>query len=153
MADNGGYEPPQPVSALIPKIETSWQRWLDAIERVPAHRRAESGVCGDWSVKDLLGHVAFWDTQVLDDIDAYESGQPPLLNPWEDWNHREVTRRAALPVETIAAEMHDAHARMLERLAAVREIDPTIVAVDTWEHYDAHAAEIDRWLGSVPTEP
>ena len=153
MADSLGYNPPQPVTEILPVIEAEWHRWLDVLDRVPANRIAEPGVCGRWSVKDLIGHVAVWDRQVLEDIDAYVAKQPPLAVSADDVNRREADRRSGMAVDDVVSEMHQAHERMLEQLTPVSEIDPKMVGVDTWEHYAEHATEIERWLASAPGEP
>jgi hypothetical protein len=149
MTERQRYNPPQPVRELLPVIDAGWRHWLDSLARVPSDRIAEPGVCGDWSIKDLMGHVAFWDKQVIDDIDAYVANEPPLTDSVEGWNQREAHLRAGSTAESLSSEMHEAHARMLQRLTAVAEIDPKIVAVDTWEHYAEHSAEIERWLSSA----
>jgi uncharacterized protein (TIGR03083 family) len=148
MAEELGYNPPQPVSEILLRIEEEWGPLLAVLASVPAELIAQPGVCGSWSVKDLIGHVAFWDRQVVDDIDGYIAGRPPLGNPWQEWNAAEAEKRAGLSLDELRREMADNHAKMLERLQEVAEIDPRMVAIDTWEHYQEHAAEIEQWLST-----
>ena len=147
--DHLGYAPPRPVSEMLPLIDQAWSRFQAALDRVPAARIAEPGVCEQWSVKDLIGHVAFWDGQVIDDIDGYIARRPALKNPWNDWNAAEAAKRAGMSIEVLFAELTATHERMLARLSSVTEIDLEMIAVDTWEHYVEHAQEIERWLGAV----
>lgn len=146
-----GYGPATPVDELLARIESSWSAFGEIVRSAPEERFTEPGVCGDWSIKDLMGHVAFWDQQVVDDIDGYVALRPPLKNPWNDWNATEAAKRADRTVEQQAAEMAAAHQRMLDALAHVESIDGEMIGVDTWQHYDEHRAEIARWLATQPT--
>jgi uncharacterized protein (TIGR03083 family) len=147
--DELGYAPPRPVSEMLPLIDQAWSRFREALECVPPGRMAEPGVCEQWSVKDLIGHVAFWDGQVIDDIDGYVDRRPALKNPWSEWNAAEAAKRAAVSLDDLLAELAATHGRMLARLSSVTEIDPEMIAVDTWDHYAEHAGEIERWLGAI----
>jgi hypothetical protein len=144
-----GYNSATPVATLLPTIEAAWARWRQVLSRVPEERITEPGVCDAWSVKDLLGHVAFWDTQVLDDIDGYGALRAPLKNPWNDWNAAEAAKRAERSVEAQRSEMESAHQRMLARLAAISEIDAELIGEDTWLHYEEHVLDIERWLNAT----
>lgn len=127
------------------KIERSWAALLAAVEAVPEGRREEPGVCGVWSLVDLLGHVAVWDRQVQDDIRGFEAGDSPIEMDTDALNASEADARAGRSFADARAEMARTHARMLEVLAAARRVDDRMIAVDTWEHYDDHLREIDAW--------
>ena len=43
---------------------------------VPERVRDEPGVCGSWSLKELMGHLAFWDGRVADRLAAAKGGPP-----------------------------------------------------------------------------
>ena len=153
MKDDLGYNvPPVPVRALLPRIADEWQAWMTVLGRSPAHRLVEPGACGQWSVKDLMAHVAVWDAQVVDDIDGYVARQPALRIDADDVNRREAERRAGWSAEEARAEMVTAHERMVARLSAVDQIDLAMIEVDTWAHYAEHRIEIDRWLRQAAAE-
>ena len=57
------------------RVDASWDGWLAALDGVPAERLIEPGVCGDWSVKDLIGHVAYWDDDALADVERIMKGR------------------------------------------------------------------------------
>lgn len=143
-----GYNSPRPVSEILPLIDEQRNNWLAVLSMVSSDSVELPGVCGEWSVKDLVGHVAFWDRQVIDDIEGYVAERPSLGNPWQEWNDSEAANRARLPFDAVWTEMLDNHTRMLDRLRMVTEIDGEMVAIDTWEHYQEHAAEIEQWLAN-----
>jgi uncharacterized protein (TIGR03083 family) len=140
-----GQSERMPTAEMLRNIEREWSVLLEEIAKVPADRAAEPGVTGEWSVKDLLGHVAFWDDQVLEDIARDRQGLPPLQNDWQAMNDRSFAERKELSYERQLRDFDDSHRAVIEALSAIDEIDPQIVGVDTWEHYTEHAAEIRAW--------
>jgi hypothetical protein len=108
------------------------------------------GVCGTWSVKDLLGHIALCDDIAVQKIGAL-GGTPPagLDDNVDEVNNREAALRADRTVEEQRAEMERNHDRLLGALeAASRASDDDLervrrwIAGDTWEHYDEHTAQV-----------
>ena len=43
---------------IIGNIERSWDTWTAALNGIPAELTAEPDVCGFFSIKDLIGHIA-----------------------------------------------------------------------------------------------
>ena len=136
---------------LLERTESSWRRWNEALRHVPAESVATPGVCGAWSVKDLIGHVAVWD-----DIAVQKIGRLDGIGAADDIdrdvdaiNQRESALRSDRSVEEQLAEMRRNHERLLGALeAASRASDDDLarvrewIAADTWEHYDEHAAQV-----------
>jgi len=42
------------------KLDSEWQALREAVESLSEHELEAPGVVEEWSVKDLLGHMAFW---------------------------------------------------------------------------------------------
>ncbi|MGH9174345.1 MAG: DinB family protein, partial [Vicinamibacterales bacterium] len=57
------------MSTAIERVETSWATLIEAIEGIPDARLTAAGAIGTWSVKDVLGHVAYWDGQAIGDVE------------------------------------------------------------------------------------
>ena len=136
---------------VLRRIETSWANFMSTMAGLPEERLAEAGVTGDWSVKDLMGHVAVWDEYVVHAARRLLAGQPGWDVAWEAINQREAAARADDSVAQQRAEMEQAHARMLAFVAALNPSELRTdgverrIAVDTYEHYDEHAADIRAW--------
>lgn len=111
------------------RVDASWRALRDAVAGVPDERLLEPRAIGDWSVKDVLAHVAFWD-------DPARAGD----EDWQAANERVAAERAGWSLADVRAELASAHGRMLAALEAKTEVDP-----DDWEHYAEHAAEIRAW--------
>src|SRR4051794_21881901 len=127
--DDLGYHLPGPVSELLELIDAEWAAFLGLLETIPKERLTEPGVIGTWSVKDLVGHVALWDEQVVEDIEAYVARKPPLGNPWRKLNTEDHKKNADRSLEEQRARMLTRHDRMRERLSQEKEIDRDMVAI------------------------
>ena len=135
---------------LVALTEASWARWLHALEHVPAEATATPGVCGAWSVKDLLGHIAVWDDIAVRKIGQLDGTGLAMMDEDVDAiNAREVALRADRTLAEQRAEMEHNHARLLGALeAASRASDDDLervrrwIAADTWEHYAEHTAQV-----------
>ena len=149
------HAPTLSVEVARRRIEASWDAWLGTVRGIPEERLAEPGACGGWAIKDLIGHVAFWDADAIQDIGAYLGG---MARPKEDvdaLNARSAAAHAARGAEEVRAEMERTHAAVVALLTALAPDDPRAlaacreIAVDTWEHYDEHAAQVRAWRQRV----
>ena len=131
---------------MLDRIATAWREWLLAIEDLPDDRVDEPGVCGHWSVKDLVPHMALWDLQAIEDIDRHLAGLPGRHNDWQrmndDWTRQSRTGDYRLQL----VEMHVAHRRMIEAVGDLDDgMDPELIAADTWDHYPEHTEQVRAW--------
>ena len=144
------------VNAAKAKIEASWQGLLEALAGVPAERMAEPGVAGKWSIKDIIGHVAYWDDEAVAAARRQAKGiaQPEI--DWQAVNEREASARATRTLTEQRTVFERAHAAVVRELDTLATLDPTAalgvcgcLQGDTYEHYDEHAADIRAWRERV----
>ncbi len=129
---------------------------------MPVDELSTALVCGEWTTKDLMGHVAVWDAVAIDKIREIHEGVPWQRIATDERNAREAAARADQPLDAQRAEMQMTHQRLLSALAAVEHLPADTlaqigdaIAEDTWDHYADHTAELERWLERQPayTEP
>jgi hypothetical protein len=134
----------------------SFQVTLRAAGNVPPIDRETPGVCGEWSLKDLLGHLAFWDADLADELEAKRNGAPlpTLTEPdWQTINVEQAALRADWSWEQVMTEVQRNHERLvplLEDPGEGTDDDPI------HEHWDEHRAQIEAWLaaqGHWPPKP
>lgn len=128
------------------QIDEAWQDFLDVLKRVPDDRLEEKGACGDWSVKDVMAHIAFWDDRTVLVADTLGAGQEVEPFNWQEANTQEAALRSTWTAEESRREMHAAHERLIEAL--YRHPD---LRIETWEggtseHYAEHTDDIRAWL-------
>ncbi|HYO29176.1 MAG TPA: maleylpyruvate isomerase N-terminal domain-containing protein [Thermomicrobiales bacterium] len=142
---------PEAARRALERLRRSWGGWLAAIAGVPPERMEEPGVCGSWSVRDLIGHVAFWDRHAIESGRSVLAGEPSAAIDWQAMNEREAAAAANCSVEDLRGEMEAAHAALLAFVEGA-PADPEILvpmlarmADSTERHYDEHAVEVRAW--------
>src|SRR5688572_20829237 len=100
----------------IARIETAWQELQEALAGLSDAELSRPGVGGDWSVKDVLAHIAFWHEHMVDvatrravgedvgapDVDALNERVADERQDWSPQRARdELQRTYAIALETI----------------------------------------------------
>ena len=150
--DRGAGPGSDEIAVALDRLERSWTAWQDVLAGIPEERLSEAGAAGEWSVKDLMGHLAFWDEQALLAAERHLAGQPPVQVPdWQGMNERQAAERSGRSAAEIRAEMEHAHDLIVALLRSRPPLDPAAVGLcgcleeDTYQHYDEHAADIRAW--------
>ena len=62
------------------EIHKAWQALDEVLARVPSGHMDEPGAVGQWSIKDLIGHVTTWEREAMRMVQCYLSeGDPEVL--------------------------------------------------------------------------
>jgi hypothetical protein len=154
MSEEGEHrEAPEDVRALLGRIEEGWREVLSALEGIPEDRLEEPGTCGAWSTKNLMGHLAFWDAHVLEEIDRTQAGQPVEEVDFQALNDADQAEREGRTLVEERDAMQRTHAAVVDRLAGATGSDAAqleqAIGRHTYEHYAAHARDIQRWRHRV----
>ncbi len=100
---------------------------LGSVEGLDAADWETPGVCGVWSVKEIVAHLASYEAVLVEILDGFVGGNAPtpLLDRFRDpggnFNDAEVAARSGLSVEETLAELNGAHAKVLELITEVPE--------------------------------
>lgn len=133
------------------RIDERWSGWLAALDGIPAARLDEPGACDGWSVKDLIGHVAYWDADALADIARITAGAQWQPQDVDARNAAAAAANADRSGEDLRTEMERTHQTLLDALRGLAPEDPRTrqicreIAEDTWRHYDEHEAHVGAW--------
>jgi uncharacterized protein (TIGR03083 family) len=121
------------------------------------------GVMGEWSVKDILGHIAMWESRLVTILYSIERGVAPKtlrLSDVDKVNAESYAEQRERPLDRVLADFHAVHAQLLKRLDTLEERDLSgpkrfewmegeplekLVAGDTFEHYAEHRPMIEAW--------
>jgi hypothetical protein len=84
-------------------------------------RDIEHPFIGEWSVKDIVGHVASWEAEVVTALRELREGRRPALLDFEEsnldhWNQDHVERKRALNFWSILEQLRDGRQRLLEEI-------------------------------------
>lgn len=149
MSETTASAAPQTVSDLLQRIESSWSAFLITLEDLTEDQLMEPGAVGEWSLKELLGHVAFWDDLGRENAALALSGQARQFDDFEALNQADHAARRGRTLAEERAAMHQAHAALVADLEDRGELDAAaidqVIAGSTYEHYDEHAADVRSW--------
>jgi hypothetical protein len=143
---------PRNAAELRERTERSWQAWKSATEGISAARMTEP-VTGHWTVKDLLGHVAFWEDWVIGHCQRILAGEPEPDDEarLDAINQRQVAESTSASVADQLRYRDEAHARLAAFLTTLRDDEPQFPRLvqalewETYKHYDEHTGEVRAW--------
>ncbi|HEX2618633.1 MAG TPA: DinB family protein [Phototrophicaceae bacterium] len=138
--------------------------WHNLTEAQMTHR---PGPQSDWSVKDLIAHVSFWEGLMMDTIAKLTKGAAPQATSDEDVdtiNARVFTENEHRPLSDVLAEF-DSQLPLVEasiaplsdddinnpRRFADREGSPLLYHIigNTFGHYEEHQPDLVRYIESL----
>jgi len=109
-------------------IEDGDRAVRDLIAQLPRRALTTSGLGGgDWSPKDLLGHLAAWEERAVAAMQAWDEGHGPAFEK-ELWsrstsaiNKESVERKAKLSTPEIIRRADATHADLVGRIRAMSD--------------------------------
>ena len=113
-----------PKQALLAGLDAARAELLAAAARIPPEERTSRQVCGYWTLKDVLGHVADWEWVGVEGLRQMAAGQPPQVEPIADldaWNQAHYAARRDQPWDEVWADLHAARAALLETLEGMSQ--------------------------------
>jgi hypothetical protein len=115
-------------SELISIIQQERAALNAVLDKLTPEDMTVSGVVGDWSVKDVLAHLAMWCTRTVTAIFQAERGQKPSLGVTNDWannwanvNAQDYASQKDRPLDRILVDFHGSHAQLIKRLEAWKD--------------------------------
>jgi uncharacterized damage-inducible protein DinB len=141
---------------LLDKEAWSWESLMAAVGRVPQDRRTEPGVVPGWSVADLVWHCGYWADDAARRIESIAADTPEPDDPeavWQKTNDEVAEQSKAMSWDEVVTRSEAARERIRAVVSSLPEIGPAVESEfsdETFEHYDEHTAEIERFAASLP---
>jgi hypothetical protein len=117
----------------------------------------EPGVTGDWSVRDIIAHVTWWEEEALTYLPLIlDSGKPARYSVTyggiDAFNAHMAEQKRRLSLSEVLRQQDDTHRRLINFIQSVPE-DQFIretrfrhrLRLDTYSHYPQHAEAIRKW--------
>ena len=100
------------------------QTVLQAVDGLPEQEWGVGGVCGVWSVREIIAHLASFEQALVELLGAFLDGEPmPTIERWgadpERFNDDEVARRQQMSPAEVMAEYAAAHERTLALMRSI----------------------------------
>ena len=155
------------IAHLLEVMSTARSNWEALVAEVGEARLTEPGVEGDWSLKDIIAHITYFETWAADNVMAFRLGEP---RPQAEYQGLEMDEENAriyerLRTKSLAQVLQESQASFQRSIEAVQGLrdedlyDPAftrvpdadwavydLVAGDTFEHYDDHSTSVRAWL-------
>ena len=148
---------------LVAELASEHDAFHDALEAVDLDLVTVPGVVEDWSVRDLVVHVAFWAEHAVQALHlasegrgaefAYDSGQTDAMNARLFEESRSTTADAALEREERAFEAFEGalaglDASTLDLRLGNGDTVAEVIRYDGPDHYAEHTAHLRAWFGA-----
>lgn len=159
---------PTTKAELLEMMQHGYTTFEALLAPLSAAQLTEPGVSGDWSIKDILVHLATWQgraAQILEAAGRNEKAQldPPVSNDEEMNRFNDATFAAnrSRPLAQAQQDFRTSYQRLRAATEALSEEDLfeqdrfawlkgrapwTVAEGDTFGHYDEHRTVIEAWL-------
>lgn len=150
---------------IIAKLEEGREQFLDAIEGLSEDDMLQPGVVDEWSVKDILVHLARWETELVKLLWQANQGQKPTgalvsSDSVDELNARWYQESRARPLRLVLDDFHGVRTQTMRRVEELPEkafndlhyyrwLDNQPlwewIAGDSFDHEAEHEAQIRAW--------
>ena len=143
---------------LLEQMEKARSELHASYQGLPDEQMTRLGAVGEWSVKDVLSHVASWDEVLLPDLARIARGETPALASvdlesasFDAANAAIMSQRRDLPLaqvlrelDTDRADVTSAVGRLPDSALAEGQFGRLLIQI-TAAHDREHAAGIFEW--------
>jgi hypothetical protein len=149
---------------LLQRIEAGWTRLQRSLDGLTEEQMHTPGVVEEWTIKDVLAHITAWQTRLITAMFKVGKGFTPetieggrTVDQMNAMWYREMKDR---PFEQVWDDLELSYDQLLRRLEDFSEkdlFDPRrykwmkgqpferYIAGDSYEHYEEHAEQIEKW--------
>lgn len=157
------------VKQLVAAMHAARSDWDALLAEVGQERWEQPGVAGDWSIKDIIAHITYFESWATEVTGAIERGEPLPTSPYKGMeidqeNALIYQRHHARPLAEVVHESQASFLRSLDVVQRLRDEDlysldftrPAgvdwivfdLIEGDTFEHYRDHINSVRAWLSA-----
>lgn len=150
---------------LLENLQRERSAWNELLAQADPQRLEEPGAAGKWSVKDLVAHITWYEREITAALRARALvGSPLWEKPPAERNRIIYEQHQGQSLEMVLADSRRSYNELVEVVAGLSEAelnDPAqlnswpeglppwrLLAENSFEHYQAHRAELQSWLQS-----
>ncbi len=145
-------KPAHTKAALLAAIQADHDKLLSLVDSLTAAQLEQPGVIVDWSVKDILAHLAAWHGRLIQRVRGEPEGGADEKT--SAFNQQVYQANAGRPLTAVRADFDASYQQVL---ALAHSLSPS--KVQTWwpafalnihNHYRWASAPIRKWLKAQP---
>jgi hypothetical protein len=142
---------------LMSKFEKAWTTLHDSYAGLTDEQLMRPGVTGDWSVRDILAHISWWEEEALKYLPHLLRGErlprySALYGGIDAFNAQMTEKKRGLSLSEVLRQLDETHQRLVEYVQTVPEEQYASetpfrhrMRLDTYGHYLVHARAIREW--------
>ncbi len=142
---------------LLKNLDKAWQQLKVAYLGLTESQMTQPGVTGEWSVKDILAHVATWEEEALKSLPLIMQGRrlPRYKDQYgglDAFNALMTEKKRNLSLSNILNQIETTHQQLIAYInSAPEEMFSSEtrfrhrLRLDTYSHYPIHTRAIQAW--------
>jgi hypothetical protein len=142
---------------VLKRLDVAWATFEESYAGLSDAQLLMPGVTGQWSVRDIIAHVTWWEEEALKHLPLIrEGGRPPRYSVQyggiDAFNALMTEKRRGLSLAEVLRQHNEIHERLIEY---VRDASDELftretrfrrrLRLDTYGHYPKHARAIREW--------
>ena len=148
---------------FIHKVQEARKEWLSLMAEVGRPRMTEPDLPGEWSVKDVIAHITWYEREMVGMLEAMALVGSDLWQlPHDERNIPIYEQNRDRSLDEVLSDAEQVYDHLLEAIASLSEdelCDPShfrdmpgewipwnVIAGNTYEHYYQHIPDIREWL-------
>jgi hypothetical protein len=143
--------------ALLQQIEKAWNQFRDSYAGLTELEMLQTGVTGEWSVRDIIAHVTTWEEETLEHLPGMLRGErcprySVRYGGINAFNALMTEKKKDFSFSDVLREQDKVHRKLIQFIEGVPEEFLSSgtrfrhrLRMDTYSHYPKHAAAIRRW--------
>ncbi len=146
----------------LKNMQDEWARLLSTLSAIEDDQKLQPRFIGEWSVKDLMGHISAWESVALERVGRMKRREPVEFIPDEEvdeWNKKFSQQRRDWKLIVVEGEFENVHARLVQEFERFSDEswDRNESHVCEWipectfVHYADHRVKIEQKLGASQT--
>lgn len=142
---------------VLDRLDAAWRDFEESYAGLTDDELLIPGVQGDWSVRDIIAHVTWWEEEALKHLPLIrEGGRPPRYSVKyggiNAFNALMTEARKELSLAEVLRQHAAVHGRLLDYVRSAPEDlyrretrFRRRLRLDAWSHYPLHARAIRAW--------
>lgn len=142
---------------VLRQLDAEWSALNESYADLAQAELTKPGVVGEWSLKDILGHITTWEEEALKHLPLIKRGGTPprysaLYGGIHAFNAQSIATKRTFPLSKIRKQMDETHRKLIDYIRKTPETQliretrfRRRLKQDTWEHYAKHAVAIRKW--------
>lgn len=142
---------------VLDKLHNAWNEFNESFGGLSDKLILKPGVTGDWSVKDIIAHISWWEEEALKHLPHILQGITPprykdAYGGLDAFNALMSEQKHSLTLDEVRQQSLDTHHRLIAYLETIPDEQFTTetrfrrrLRLDTYSHYPEHTRAIRAW--------